>query len=219
MANFGSNSCVLITSVISPDNAPLNYSETRSVYGDEERFYQTLETLTSVRKHMPLADICLLECSPPSNRIKFLENSVELFKNLYPNDNIRKNPRKGVGEACMLQEALNLTGDKCYETFFKLTGRYLLNAEFDLMQYLNDKIVLRQTEHYGGPSMHTFFYKFPRCEVQFFKNLFKLIELDLKEEAVESYMLSHMNMQNVLSVPATLGVTARWSCYGSTNNF
>jgi len=214
-----SKNCVIITSVISPDSAPLNYSPIRSIYNDQERFEQTLETIRSVREHIPNSDICLVECSPDSEQLKEFSDSVDFFVNLYPNDSIRKNPEKGIGEACMILGALGVLEDKGYANFFKLTGRYLVNQWFDASLYENDKIVLKQTEHYGGISMHTFFYKFPKNQLQFFKNLFKLVTLDLNGECSERYMLAHISMSNVLSVTAPLGITARWSCYSSTADF
>jgi hypothetical protein len=211
--------CVIITSVISPDLAPLDYTPVRSIYTDNQRFEQTLETIASVRKHIPEADVCLVECSPFTSMVETLSTSVDFFINLYPDDNIRKNPAKGAGEACMLAAVLNQINPESYENFFKLSGRYLINQAFNMSWYTNDKIIIKQTQHYGGDSMHTFFYKFPRKEFQFFKNLFKLASIDSYGQCIERYMLSHMNMSNVLNATFTFGITARWSCYNSIADF
>jgi len=214
-----SKNCVIITSVVSPDSAPLNYSAIRSVYTDQERLVQTLETINSVRERIPNVEICLAECSPESEELKVLSKAVDFFLNLYPNDNIRKNPEKAIGEACMLLSTLEALKNREYNNFFKLSGRYLVNKNFDASLYLNDHIVLKQTDQYAGPSMHTFFYKFPKRQLQFFKNLFKLVALDMKSGCVEQYMLEHIGDSNVLSLDCALGITARWSCYNSTHDF
>jgi len=211
--------CVIVTSVIYPDSAPLDYSNTRSIYSPEQRYQQTVETIHSVRAYLPGADICLVECSPPSQELDNLKEQVEVFLNLYPNDNIRKNPAKGVGEACMLYAALDNLDSNRYENFFKLSGRYVLNSRFNIEAYMNNKVVLKRTMHYGGDSMHTFFYKFPSTEKQFFKNLFKLAALDSHTSAIEVYMLKHMDMTKVLHLEAPMGIIARWSCYDTVAHF
>jgi hypothetical protein len=172
-----------------------------------------------VRAYLPGADICLVECSPPSQELDNLKEQVEVFLNLYPNDNIRKNPAKGVGEACMLYAALDNLDSNRYENFFKLSGRYVLNSRFNIEAYMNNKVVLKRTMHYGGDSMHTFFYKFPSTEKQFFKNLFKLAALDSHTSAIEVYMLKHMDMTKVLHLEAPMGIIARWSCYDTVAHF
>ena len=211
--------CVIVTSVICPDSAPLSYSTTRSIYTPEQRYQQTVETIHSVRAYLPGADVCLVECSPPCAEIADLEEQVEVFVNLYPDDNIRKNPAKGVGEACMLYAALDNLDINSYDNFFKLSGRYVLNSRFNIDAYMNDKVVLKRTMHYGGDSMHTFFYKFPSKEAQFFKNLFKLASLDAQDSAIEIYMLKHMDMSKVLHLEAPIGIIARWSCYDTVAHF
>ncbi len=185
----------------------------------EERFAQTLETLESIKKHIPNADIALVECSPVSKMLYELSARADVFLNLYPDEEIRKSPHKGVAEARMLLSMLNLLDRWEYRNVFKLTGRYLLNSDFDYSLWASDDVTVKRTEHYGGPSIHTFLYKFNKSNILNFKEICRyLIE---SNDAVPTEQIFYSKIKNIAynSIAGKIGVTARWSCYTHTDLF
>jgi hypothetical protein len=125
-----------------------------SAYDEEQRFNQTLETIECIRKKVPESYVVLFECSSKSIDEKqkdVLKEKTDLFlefcdepviKLLY--ENIEKRPElitygKSLLETRGLLNALytikkhNLFSDS--QRVFKLTGRYLLNDDFDIQDY------------------------------------------------------------------------------------
>ena len=130
-----------IGSIINTPNKQLSYSETRSDYSRLERYLQTKDTIKSVREKMPNTKIILVECSLLSeDELLFFKSSVDYFINLY--DLKDKDPEiiediysihKGLGERLMtLYAFLYLFENNIkYDNFYKITGRYKLNDNFD----------------------------------------------------------------------------------------
>jgi hypothetical protein len=73
--------CVIVTSIVEISDAPIAYAPTRSLYSHQQRFEQTLETIDSIRRHLPEADIVLIECSPDGYYMQELEKRVDVFRN------------------------------------------------------------------------------------------------------------------------------------------
>src|SRR5689334_9404771 len=117
---------VIITSAICTVKDPLSYSFIRSVYTHNERFYQTLNTINSIRLRIPNAYIILLEVTPVDEFMEYiLLNVVDVYVNYNSKlQYITNSPYKSAAEALTILTFLNehITIDD--NTFFKISGRY-----------------------------------------------------------------------------------------------
>ena len=147
------NNCenfVMVSSLIKITDAPLNYTHTRSVYTHQERFDQTLNTFATVRKHIPNCKICLIDCSEFSEEeTKILKEQCDYFINLIDNQELnhtlRYSPAKALCEALQTSFVIKFINENniCIKNFFKITGRYWLNDEFDYSIFDNENNVCR----------------------------------------------------------------------------
>ena len=125
-----------------------------SRYTMEQRFFQTLDTIESIRTKVPNAYICLFECShrPISDEYKtILQEKVDLFLEFYDEpgikilyENFSKKQElitfgKSLLETRGILNCLYLMKEKQLFTdvnrIFKLTGRYTLNKDFQIKDY------------------------------------------------------------------------------------
>lgn len=141
-----------------------------SAYDEEQRFNQTLETIECIRKKVPESYVVLFECSsrPIQEKKKdILKEKCDLFLEFYNEpvikqiyENLEKRPElitygKSLLETRGLLNALytikqhNLFSDS--QRVFKLTGRYLLNDDFNIQDYeskfLEGKYILKRYEY------------------------------------------------------------------------
>ena len=141
-----------------------------SAYDEEQRFEQTLETIECIRKKVPESYVVLFECSSKpidETQKDILKEKSDLFlefceepvlKQIY--ENLEERPElitygKSLLETRGLLNTLyaikkhNLFSDS--QRVFKLTGRYLLNDDFDIQDYeskfLEGKYVLKRYEY------------------------------------------------------------------------
>ena len=207
--------CVLITSVIEPDTAPLDYSPTRSVYTPQERYDQTLLTIESVKKHIPDTDVVIVECSPPGGMLESLASSVTALINLYPNDTVRKSLYKGLSEAVMLEAGLSFLVGKPYKNIFKITGRYQLNEQFNYSLWDNDHIIALTTDIYGRleGSVHTFLYKIPGRKLEKLIKHYSDMVLTQNIVPTEAVLYGWLAKQGFIKITENIGITVLWSSY------
>lgn len=141
-----------------------------SAYDEEQRFNQTLETIECIRNKVSESYVVLFECSskPIDEKYKnILKEKADLFLEFYKEpvlqqiyENLEERPElitygKSLLETRGLLNALytikqhNLFSDS--QRVFKLTGRYLLNDDFDIQDYqskfLENKYVLKRYEY------------------------------------------------------------------------
>jgi len=211
--------CVIVTSVIEPSDAPLSYTDKRSVYSVDERYSQTLQTIESVKRYIPEADMAVVECSPVSKMLYDLSTKADVFLNLYPDEEIRKSPHKGVAEARMLLGMLNLLDRWEYQNVFKLTGRYLLNNDFNYSLWDNSSITVKKTDHYAGPSIHTFLYKFNKDNILKLKEICNYLVERNDPAPTEQIFYNKIKDVEHTNIVGKIGVTARWSCYNHIDLF
>jgi hypothetical protein len=129
---------VLITSVINTGNQPWSYTAKRSVYSSQERFEQTLQTIDSIRKYLPNSKILLTECSQlPEDIQNILISKTDYYVNAFNNEEARyaciESNKKGLGQAMSEKIGINfiLKNNISFDRFFKISGRYWLNENFD----------------------------------------------------------------------------------------
>ena len=137
-----------------------------SRFSTQERFEQTIETINSIKNAAPNSKICLFEISNTKlsdEHIDEIKNSVDLFVELYNNETIIAlydtftkfedlfQYGKSLFEMYGMMQTLHIIEDKfgCenINRIFKISGRYLLNQEFDINQYdsifLKDKYIAK----------------------------------------------------------------------------
>jgi hypothetical protein len=141
-----------------------------SAYDEEQRFNQTLKTIECVREKVPNSYIVLFECSskPIDEKQKeILKEKADLFLEFYNEpvlqqiyENLEKRPElitygkslletRGLLNTLYVIKKHNLFSDS--QRVFKLTGRYLLNDDFDIQDYqskfLENKYVIKSYEY------------------------------------------------------------------------
>lgn len=126
--------CFIITSTINTSSGeiPIN-----------DRFSQTLETISSIRKKVNNSYIILIENSPLDSSLEqTLSVSVDFYLNIsnrsfvkYINKVFNVYGQKGVGEAYMIQVGLDHAKSLDCERIFKISGRYKLSDTFNISEY------------------------------------------------------------------------------------
>jgi hypothetical protein len=166
--NITNKNIVFVTSKIKVTNNPFSYSKKRSVYSTQERMTQTIETIRSIRKYIPHSYIILLDNSifnPFESHI--LESLTDTFINI-TDDNVLNYftdvfPYKAFGEISQQLTFLSLFLKEDFssiQNFFKITGRYELNEQFDYSNYDNNKNIFKKHLSIKDRSYYyTCFYK------------------------------------------------------------
>lgn len=141
-----------------------------SRFTTEQRFYQTLQTIESIKQKVPNSYICLFECSHkpiPEEYRNQLQQRVNLFLEFYDEpgiqtlyENFSNKPKlitfgkslletRGILNCLYLIQQKNLFTD--VERIFKITGRYTLNEKFDIQDYqtkfLTGKYVIKSYDY------------------------------------------------------------------------
>lgn len=140
-----SGNCFIITSVVYPTNKSLSYSATRSVFTPEQRAEQTVKTISSIKSQDSAAKIILVEGGQQKNLPLNLNNLVDRYIFLGDNFFVKKacqSKLKSLGEAVLLLAAKKyLSAD--FSFYFKISGRYFLNDDFNLGRWVDHKFVFR----------------------------------------------------------------------------
>lgn len=141
-----------------------------SAYNEEQRFNQTLETIECIRNKVPESYVVLFECSskPIDEKQKdILKEKSDLFLEFYDEpvlkqiyENLEERPElitygkslletRGLLNALYVIKKHNLFNDS--QRVFKLTGRYLLNDDFNIQDYeskfLEGKYIVKKYDY------------------------------------------------------------------------
>lgn len=106
----------------------------RSRFDSEERYSQTIRTIESIKKHCDNAGILLCEGGISS---KFKFDNVDHYYYLGDDKSVRESvdsQYKGLGEARML-EFIAQSIPAGYDYIFKISGRYELSDDFNVINY------------------------------------------------------------------------------------
>jgi hypothetical protein len=139
---------VLVTSIIKTPNSALSYINTRSVFTHEERYQQTIKTISTVKKKIPNCKILVVECSKLSEEQNtYFKNNCHFFLNLFDNQealNKIYSKSKSLGEGTMTICALEYVSERkiYFDNFFKISGRYWLSDNFDYNNFINDNAIV-----------------------------------------------------------------------------
>ncbi len=138
--------CFIITSVIYPKQGKLiQYNGSRSIFSPEQRAQQTLQTVESIRVKVPGAKIILVESGLQEALPFDLAKKVDQYIYVGNKKLVRlscDSKQKSWGEIMMLYYAMKnfkFTAD----FYFKISGRYFLNEEFNLNDWQQGEFVLQ----------------------------------------------------------------------------
>lgn len=142
----GAPYCFIITSVIYPKpGKKIQYNGVRSIFSPEDRAKQTQQTIDSIRSRVPGAKIILVE-SGLQEKLPFdLDKSADQYIYVGGKKLVRwscDSKQKSLGEIMMLWYAMRsfkFTAD----FYFKISGRYFLNEEFNLSSWQEGEFVLQ----------------------------------------------------------------------------
>jgi hypothetical protein len=166
--NIEGKNIVFITSKLVVSDTSFSYVKKRSLYSRQERMIQTIKTINSVRMFIPDSHIVLLDNSILNTFEKnVFTKMVDTFINITDNNVVNYFTDvfeyKAFGEISQTLQFFELflkidyTGVK---NFFKITGRYEINADFYYKQYDNTlnvfkkSLSIKEKEYY-----YTCFYK------------------------------------------------------------
>jgi len=222
---------VLITSKIYVSNKKLSYSKKRSLYTVEERFKQTLRTITSIKQKIPDSFIVLFDNSNFTEKeLEILNENADCFINI-PNNKLL-NYYTDKCEYKYLAELHQQLNSYYYflkfidytkiKNFFKISGRYYLNDKFDYNIYnnnLNCNIFKKNNNIKNRDYYYTSFFKisssfFPEYFlklINIFENKSEYFDLDL--EVIYGKIFS----ENMTLID-NLGLTQVLSCWSEISN-
>lgn len=152
---------VIITSVIHTHPSDLSYAP-RSVLTPQERFDQTLNTISSVIKHIPSAHIVIIEGSKITQKEEATFKSAGAHQIIHCADDLESyinGPHKTIAEIKMLLYGFNkITNLHQYTTLSKISGRYYLTDNFSWIKHPLDE-ALYQCEN--PDRCNTRYYRIP----------------------------------------------------------
>lgn len=126
-----------------------------SIFSDEERFEQTVNTIKSIQKYCPNSQIYVVDVSSEEGYEKYLDKISETGANvLYIGDHpivreYSKNGMKSQGELTALILFLEWFEQNKVEAkrIYKISGRYELNDNFKLgLEYKNSFVFLKSVD-------------------------------------------------------------------------
>lgn len=127
--------CFIVTSSIQVTEKRLTYSEKRSIFSNEERFRQTMYTMSSIKSNFPDAKIYMVESS---ENYKEYEKFFKFFFNVDffalehhdPTINyiVRNHPHKSYCESLLIRTFMKQKMNELiqYDIIYKLSGRYAI---------------------------------------------------------------------------------------------
>ena len=220
MKNF-----VLITSVINTPQKPLSYCKTRSIYSREERFLQLKQTISSIREKIIDVFIFLVECTELTDEENdFLNMNCDHVMNLWKEDpSLQCNIfslSKSLGEGSMTIKCLDyiIKNNITFENFFKISGRYYLNDNFNYNNIISYPNVVVKIQN-DPDNINTSLYKLSFNHILEFKQfLLNSIVRMIKCEGYEVIFASFVNTLNELTYFEKIGVSGLIAVSGDIIN-
>lgn len=200
----------LVPSVIYFANNPLSYSNVRSVFTPEERCKQTVQTIESIRSKVPGATILLVEMGlqhAPDDLRMLADRYLYIGHRRFVREAV-DGPHKGYGEAIGLLLANRLAQSLQPDYYFKLSGRYCLNGDFDLRKWNSGEFTCQE-----GPGwISTRIYGFPAAKYNVWRHCLKqAIPPLLQGESIENAMWRFLPQVHTIAPLGVSGVIAPWN--------
>lgn len=210
--DINKNICFLITSVIYFKNNPLSYTKTRSVFSSQERVIQTINTVSSIRKILPLATIILVESGLREELPEGLDSLVDKYVYLGNQTLVRlacDSRFKGIGEIVSLIYSSKYIPDNA-DMIFKISGRYYLNDRFDIKRWTGQYFMARKYDNDISTRLYALtkvFLSRWRCA------LFLSLPFLLTGQSIER-ILSKLIPDNYIQVIKPIGVSGLGAAFG-----
>jgi len=178
---------VFVTSKIVVSEKPFTYISTRSIYTKEQRFVQTINTMKSIRKHIPDSYIVLVDNSEfNKNEYEMLLSLTDYFINItddnilnyYTNETPLKILSEIVQQLCFYENFIKKININNTINFFKISGRYFINESFNYNYYNNELNIFKQNKEITDRDyFYTSFYKLNKnILLDYFEELVKIFE-------------------------------------------
>ena len=190
---------VFITSKIYVSDNPFSYINKRSIYTKDERFLQVIDTIKTIKNKIPNYYIILFDNSIFSKKeYDILNNTTNKFINITNNTELNYYTNdcelKSLAELYQLKYIFKNFNEKIrIKNIFKITGRYLINDNFDYKIYDNKYNIfkknnnLKHIEYY-----YTCFYKIHYDYIEKYKN--NINECINKIKNIEKYKYSDLEV-------------------------
>jgi hypothetical protein len=238
--NINNKNVVFITSKIHVSKNKFSYVEKRSIYTGEERLQQTIETIESIRKYIPDSYIILFD----NSILNPLEKSIfykltDSFINIVDNEDLNFYTDtceiKALADISQQIAFLDLFLNSRNETesdflsirnFFKISGRYLVNSDFDFKKYDNDKNIFKRNNTIRKKEyFYTCFYKLNKnILIEYHNKLIKLLKTNLDElnDNGKAYLdceilLPKLIKEYITEEKGFLGITQRVAVWNDTS--
>jgi hypothetical protein len=159
---------------------------------------QTLFSIKSIREKAPKSLIILLENSELSEtEISTLHQSTDWLISLSGNPQaikLRDSEYKGAAETLMILQTQGLLSCLNYGKLFKLSGRYWLSDDFDMKNFVSDKLAFLPRDGVYSTRL----YCVPKnLENLFFRQLKLTLSLTQKGKSVEEVILQGVSPDKV----------------------
>jgi hypothetical protein len=229
LKNIIGKNVVMITSKIYISNTKFSYTEKRSIYTPKERFEQTLNTISTIKKYVPNCFIILFDNSQFTYEEKnIFNNSVDFFINITNNEKL--NYYTDTCEYKYLSDLYQQINIYYYffkhinlskiNSLFKISGRYFINENFDYTIYNNDLNIFKKNSSVLDRDYYfTSFFKISKTYV--FEYFLKLINIFYKKgdffDMDLEVIYGKIFLQNMTLVEE-LGVTQVFSCWNVIDN-
>lgn len=204
---------VIVTSVIFFQEKEFNYSKIRSVFSPEERLIQTHETLDSIRRYLPGTKIILVEGGTKDIKNEFSEQIHYIYIGNRSISAKAINGRlKGLGEMFLMMHALLYLRKKQPSFIYKISGRYKIDDNFNLVKWNNAKFNFK----IYGNTYSTRFYGFSSNFIlPLLWYFIKSVGYILRGQSIEECLFKSVPKSQV-NILTTLGVEGVVGNYGNT---
>jgi len=205
---------VLITSILNPPRKPLTgfvenaacgivYSRIRSIFTREQRFNQTKKTIQTIKEKIPESKIIIVECTNfNKEEAEYFKNNCDFVLNLWNKTEYSEDIfslSKSLGEGTQTIQAIEYIKKQKFDNFFKISGRYWLNDDFNFSNFDNDKLVFKKIDD-NVENILTCLFKIPYSYVpslqQFLTNNIPLMKRALGHEILFGRFLKNLNYEN-----------------------
>jgi hypothetical protein len=228
--NTQNKNIIIVTSKLIVSKNKFSYIKNRSIYTPKKRFEQTLNTISSIRNNIPDSYIILIDNSKIIDKsiINILNKNVDNFINITDDDYLNyytdEYPYKNIAELCQLLKIYNLIlrniNFKNIKHFFKISGRYLINSEFNYNNYDNNlNINKKSIEIKDRDYWYTSFYKINKNFIHYFFDKLQFIFTN-KEKYIkyDLEVIFSKIFKDEFSQILNLGVTENIAVWKQINN-
>lgn len=137
----------------------------QGIYNSQERFEQTLESIKSIKNKVENSFIVLCENSTlDEHHKKVLQEKVDMYITTESVGML-----KSQSESRQMIKILEVIKDFDYDMFFKISGRYRLNDNFNVQNFMKNSVNFREFDFSGRKCFSTVLYSFNKDEEFFMK--------------------------------------------------